>query len=88
MCKGSFVIDACTRGHMGFTVVCVPLCECAREKAMLYMWLCAGVSTSRVCVYSESICAFVLVSEEWGCVCSHTDMQDDMCTCACVLDIG
>ena len=39
---------------MGFTVVCACVCECAREKAMLYVWLCAGVSTSRVCACTLS----------------------------------
>ena len=88
MCKGSFVIAACTRGHMGFTVVCVPLCVSVQGKRQCCMCDCVQVCPPRGSVSTESICAFVLASEEWGCVCSNTYMQDGMCTCACVLDIG
>lgn len=44
------------------------------------------VNLEGMCLYCESIFVFTLVSGGWGCVCSNTYIQDDMRTCACVLD--
>ena len=73
------------RGHIGFSAVCPRVCmNVQRRVSAVHAWLCAGVSTLRVCVCAVSPFMCQCWSLGIGVVSVQTYVRGDLPTRACL----